>query len=434
MHRMLTFVVAGIVGMLLATPALANRRHAHPFVFLQESFRLPPNTEPAGTSTTGVNLVDVDDDGDLDIFLAEGTAAIDPRPKVLLINDGCGFFTDESAARLPPSNAGSNTAKAAFGDVDGDGDMDAVLANVLGDQLFLNDGTGHFTDASGNLPGPNGFDISAGVTLVDVNDDGDLDIIMSQENPFDPSPTGGAPDRIWINDGTGHFNDETVVRLPTAPDQTGANLPGDIDGDGDVDIIVLNRGQERVLINDGDGFFTDETATRFPVTADSSRGGQLADLDGDGDLDLIVANSRSQPIAIYYNDGHGHFTAGNFGIAPVADETDTELLLADLDEDGDLDVFWVNAGKFDGVHDFEGGKDRYARNNGDRTFTERGQINFPFLATDPSTAAAFGDLDDDGDLDLVVGNSGANGGERIYIDYSRHINPIHFLICLIKHH
>ena len=128
--------------------------------------------------------------------------------------------------------------------------------------------------------------------MVDLDADGDLDILLANENPFDPSPTGWAQKRLLINNGAGIFADETAARLPVATDQTGAMLPGDIDDDGDLDIVVINRGQEFILVNDGEAVFTNETAARFPPTADSSRGGGLADLDGDCDLDRIA---RSLP-------------------------------------------------------------------------------------------------------------------------------------------
>ena len=179
---------------------------------------------------------------------------------------------------------------------------------------------------------------------------------------------------------------------------------------------MLNRGQDFVLINNGSGFFDNQTSTRFPVTADTSRGGGLGDLDGDGDLDLVVANSRNEPIALYINEG-GVFTARDFGAVPGAGETNTGLELVDLDNDGDLDVYVPNAGAFTVGHGFGGGPDHYYSNNGQATFKDRTRKHFPEVA-DPTTDAAFGDIDGDGDLDLIVGNSGVNGEERVFVQYA----------------
>jgi hypothetical protein len=407
----LSLVVAGV---LCGTSAWAGG-HGQGFRFVEESNRLPPDTSLPGTSSTDVDLVDIDGDGDLDLFIAEGTDSPAPRPNRLLLNDGRGRFSDASASHLPPGLP-ANSTKVDFGDLDGDGDLDAIVANLGPEQLLVNDGTGRFTDGSvDRLPPPPPLfeDITADVRLADVDGDGDLDALLSNENPFNPLPTGGAQNRLWINDGGGTFSDETAARLPAATDQTGAMLPGDIDKDDDLDLIVLNRGQDLVLINDGTGVFTDQTAARFPLTADSSRGGGLADLDDDGDLDLVVANSRNQPIA-YYLNRRGVFSARDFRAAPLADETDTGLELVDLDEDGDLDVYVPNAGAFTVGHGFEGGPDRYFRNNGQGKFRERTDRHFPRV-DDPTTDAAFGDIDQDGDLDLVVGNSGENGAERVFI-------------------
>ena len=404
---------AGLVVFGVVFWPLVAQGHGQSFTFIDEPDRLPLDTSLPDTSSIDVDLVDVDGDGDLDLFVAEGTAGPAARPNRMLINDGDGFFSDESATRLPPQI--NNSSRVDSGDIDGDGDLDIIVSSLGPEQLLLNDGAGFFSDASAaQLPPPPPFlqGISSEAKLVDVDGDGDLDILVANENPFNPAPLGGGQDRIYINDGTGHFADQTAARLPQVNDQTGGFAAGDIDDDGDVDVIVLNRGQDRVFVNDGDGFFTEETAARLGTTSDTSRAGQLADLDGDGDLDLIVANSRGEAPALYKNDGDGFFTAAVFSHDKFPHETLTSVELADLDGDGDLDALFGDAGPFLSGHGFTGGQNLYFMNNGQGLFIDRTKHVLPAVL-DPTTDAEFGDVDGDGLLDIVVGNSGAL--ERVLI-------------------
>lgn len=408
-------LVCGVLIGCVSTSALADAgRHAS---YVEESQRLPADTAGPGTSTTDVDLVDVDGDGDLDAFLTNGTDTVAGRPNRLLINDGHGVFGDESSTRLPARV--DNSTKTAFADLDGDGDLDALVANLGPEQLLLNDGTGHFSDGAAQLPPPAPLflDISADVQLADVDGDGDLDALLGNENPFDPSFDHGAQNFLWLNDGHAHFTDATS-QLPSLTDQTGAIRASDVDDDGDVDLVVINRGQERLLINDGTGHFTDETAQLFPVTSDVSRNGEFADFDGDGDEDLIIVNSRNQPLALYERKRGGRFELTRQDVVPLPDETAASLALADLNHDGRIDVYIANAGAFAQGHGFSGGPDRILLNHGRGKLKDKTERFFT-PPSDPTTAAAFGDLDGDCDLDLFVGNSGENGGERIYIRHSR---------------
>jgi hypothetical protein len=378
-----------------------------------------------------LNLVDVDGDGDLDLFQVEGTASLDVRPNVLFINDGCGSFVDESATRLP-QNRDANSTKADFADVDGDGDLDAIVANLGPEQLLVNDGHGHFSDGANRLPAPPDLfsDISSSAHFADLTGDGCPDILIANENPFDPDALHGAQNRLWINDCSGAFSDETNDRLPALTDQSAALVAGDIDRDGDLDVVVLDRGQEHVLINDGNGFFSDETTLRFPVTSDSTRSGALADLDGDGDLDLVTSNSRGQPPQLYLNSGRGRFRLGFINYTEAPDETDTELLVLDLNGDRYPDLLIANAGKFDSGHGFEGGPNHFFENRRG-SFVEATAAHASFPSALASTAAAVGDLDGDGAPDLVIAatGSGALGLEQVFMQltprrrYSCHPHP-----------
>jgi hypothetical protein len=364
--------------------------------------------------------VDVNRDGRLDLFFTQGTDSFAGRPNRLLINRGSGRFRDESATRLP--DAVANSTKTDWGDLDGNGTLDAAVANLGPEQLLLNNGRGVFTDASASLPPapPLEQDISAGITVADADGDRDLDILVSNENPFDPSPDHGAQNRIWINDGRGRFTDETAARFPAATDQTAGMLTGDIDRNGSQDIIVLNRGQDRVLINNGGGYFADETAARFPVTADATRSGALVDLNGDRSLDLILANSLNQPMTEYLNNGAGVFTAAPVGVAPQPEETNTGIAVADIDHRGGVDAYVGNAGPVGAGHAFAGGPDRFLTSDGSGMFTDQTARYFPALPADPTTAVAFGDVDGDCRLDLVAANSGApdQNADRVYIQHA----------------
>jgi len=412
-----TTLITFFVLLILNLPS-ANAGHGS-FRYVDESDRLPPDFNSPNTDTLDVDFADVDGDGDLDIFVADGTATPEPRPNKVYINDGDGNFTDETTIRLPGQPA--NSTEVDFADIDSDGDLDAIVANLGPNQLLLNNGNGFFTDISiTNLPPPSlNFleDISSEARFVDVNGDEFPDILVANENPFNPDPLGGAQNRILINNGLGYFTDETNERIPMRTDQSQGFVDGDIDNDGDPDLIVVNIGQDLALINDGFGHFSDETTGRFPITSDSTRKGVLADFNDDGCLDLFMGNSRNQQNRLYFNNCHGVFVdATTNGNVPQRADTTTDVDVVDMDNDGDLDIYITNAGDFLVGHGFLGDKNIYLRNNGHGKFHDKTDVYFPRGVFDPSTNAEFGDVDGDGDLDLLIGNSTSIGGEEtLYI-------------------
>jgi Invasin, domain 3/FG-GAP-like repeat len=270
----------------------------------------------------------VDNDHDLDIFVTNWLG----EPDRLLINNGSGVFNDETISRLPDEPVDrSYGSDAEFGDLDGDEDLDIVVASYTGrNRLLINDGFGKFSDETdSNLPvdGGNSTDLDLG----DVDNDGDLDVIIANRS-------GGEQNRLLMNNSKGVFMDETSLRLPTRSDSSEGVILVDVDGDKDLDIFVANTNEEsRLFINDGTGKFSDETANRLPVGTDFNVDVSAGDVDNDGDLDLFVADVGQDELLI--NDGVGIYTVGEF---PTEDDFGSDAEFVDVNSDGNLDLVVAN--------------------------------------------------------------------------------------------
>lgn len=282
-----------------------------------------------GLFTRDARLIDADRDGRPDIIFANS----DPTGGIgsgdqnrLFMNHGSGVFLDETSTRLPQLN--DSTSIVRVGDVNRDGATDILFFNFGLSQhvrLLFNDGAGHFTDVTEDrLPFRQG---SLGGDLGDADGDGDLDIILAISSVTGDTADiiGPAQNLIWINDGTGGFTDQTADRLPILLDESVDAIFADIDRDGDNDIVVANadirrypdvRGaQNHVLINQGSGFFSDKTSSIIPALQDRTISIKPADIDADGDMDLFVANVMEQSrILINKVQGQGSFVspAGDF--------------------------------------------------------------------------------------------------------------------------
>jgi hypothetical protein len=260
-----------------------------------------------------VRTADFDGDGFLDlIFVAE-----DGVHHQFFLGRANGRFEDASD-RLPARSEGNGLA---VGDVNGDKRPDIVVGNsaekggVARNFLWLGDPKrpGHFIDASKNLPTPAG-DEAQGIALVDIDKDGDLDMVIANQTPTN---------RLLLNDGKGRFTDATARLGSTVPTQTREVHTLDANRDGRPDILFFNitsnagaydrDPQARLLIQQSDGTFRDETKARLPAHAFSAWGGQVIDFDQDGAPDIVVGAVQVPgfvPLQLraWRNDGTGHFT------------------------------------------------------------------------------------------------------------------------------
>jgi len=309
--------------------------------------------------TTAIALGDVNGDGALDIA-AGNDGGNDGEQSAVYLSGGGGVF---ASAALPFGPPDAQMRRVALGDLDGDGDLDLVIADEEGDNRWIrNDGTGSFSGAPIPLePQPQH---SYAVALGDLDGDGDLDVVLG--NDVQPS-------QVFLNDGAGGF---PAGGLPLPHNGLTLSLAvGDLDGDGDLDIVAGNDGSpSKILLNDGAGGFP--TWHDLDSKTDPAQDVALGDLDGDGDLDLVTArNYRAN--YFYLNDGSGGFTeAGAIGARSAA------VALGDLDGDGDLDAVF---GSYLSSIFFNDGTGRFPL---ERPLSEGGRV-------------ALGDMDNDDDLDII---------------------------------
>jgi hypothetical protein len=281
------------------------------------------------TSGQGVALGDLNGDGYPDAFVANCSG----EPNTVWLNDQQGVFID-SGQRLGeiPAYPGTYTYSqgVALGDLDGDGDLDAFVAeaNLSPNTVWLNNGSEGFTD-SGQRLGAEAC--SKAVALGDLNGDGHLDAFVAMG--------AGAVNEVFLNDGHGNFS---LIPQPAfvGHDYTSQDVAlGDVDGDGDLDAFVVNGWgvPDKVWLNNGSGVFSDSGQSLGGF--ECSQGVALGDINRDGHLDAFVARAGGSPNLLYLNDGSGKFYLAQSMGASYSHA----VALADLDGDGDLDAFVVNA-------------------------------------------------------------------------------------------
>ena len=397
----------------------------------------------------GVGILDYDGDGRMDVWLVQGRPlagrATTELPSDRLFRNvgepGELVFTDVTeTARIAATRYGMGIATA---DVDNDGDTDVFLANYGANELWLNLGEGRFRNATADS-GIVGERWSISASFADFNGDGLLDLyvanyldfaidtakpcrVAGQPSYCPPSRFAGVADRLYRNLGGGRFQDVTAAAGIDVARAAGMGVVADdFNDDGHVDFYVANDGTANLLwINDGTGRFTD-TALRAGAavngagSAEAGMGVTAADFDADGDPDLFLTHDAGETNTLYVNEGDGTFEdrTGRAGLAAGSLAfTGFGTGWVDVDNDGDLDLFAAN-----GTVRFVPGQLAAAtgpplrqRNQlwlHDATRYRRTDGGPAFALEHASRGTAFGDLDNDGDIDLVVANNHAQA--RLY--------------------
>ena len=293
------------------------------------------------TYISSLETVDYDGDNDLDILLIEYELHSIPFTTIYN-NNGSGEFSKDNNANLIGVYSGS----VAWGDYDGDKDLDILLTGRNGNhnlitKIYDNDGSGSFREnTNSNLTGVQYSSVATG----DFDGDNDLDILLTGRDSNDSPIT-----KIYDNDGSGSFREDTNSYLTGV--SLGSVATGDFDGDNDLDILLTGSDNSsnrisKIYENDGNGSFREDPTVNLTGVSGSSV--TAGDFDGDNDLDILLTgsdNSNNRIAKIYENDGSGSFRKDPAFNLTGADYD--SVTTGDFDGDNDPDILVTVSGFFD---------------------------------------------------------------------------------------
>ena len=396
---------------------------------------------------SGICLIDYDNDGDLDAYFPQGAPLPGWGKNIKLENK---LFRNDNAIWIDVTQeAGvgdiSYSMGCACADYDNDGDTDLYVTNFGNDIFYRNNGDGTFKDVTLEL-GIENIEMGTSAAFFDSDNDGWLDLYVTNyiqysidENPecigkmhtpnhgkthirsyCDPDNFFGEGDKFFYNK-NGKFIDRSSRSGINRVQYKGLGVvPGDIDNDGDMDIYIANDKEMNLLfINNGRGRF-EEKALSMGVgfngdgLAEAGMGVDLGDFNRDGWLDIFVTNFTGESNTLYLNKKLGYFVDASYetGLGkPSIPFLAFGTKFVDLDLDGWLDLFVANGHVIDNINlinkQYEHAQyNQIYINQGNSTFIDKTkEIGGDLLYKAVSRGAAFGDIDNDGDMDFVISNN-----------------------------
>jgi hypothetical protein len=394
------------------------------------------------TVASGLALFDYDGDGNVDLYFLNGAplrgTEIDAPPRNALYRNEGGFRFSDVTEEAGVGDTGYGLGVTA-GDYDNDGDPDLYLNNFGPNVLYRNNGDGTFTDVTEEAGVGNGNRTGAGVCFLDMDKDGDLDLYVANYVDFayekhvpstqrrgyhlyaGPRVHGPDPDTVYRNNGDGTFTDVSVESGVAAHAGTGMGMVcADYDNDGDTDVFVVNDALSNLFFeNDGTGKF-EETGfvNGLAHNADGeglgSMGVDCGDYDNDGWLDFFMTSYEAQLPVLFRNLGKGFFedvtlmTGAGVGSFP---HVNWGTGFVDFDNDGDRDLFIACGHLQDNVEFYNDATAYHVRNilllnTGRGRFVDvSDQCGDGMSVTLSSRGTGFDDLDNDGDVDVVILNA-----------------------------